>query len=200
MSRKKGNGIKVLIIGLVLIAIVLGYYYYLSNKSKRPSEEDAEELTAVQEMLLHNFDQSYPPTPKEVVKYFGEISQCFYNETYSEEEFEALAQQIQKLYDEELIANKTQEQYMEDLRSDVDMMKEQSMEIASFSTSSSADVETYWQDGYEWARLYCDFILRQGVQRVHSNEVFLLRKDGEGHWKIYGWTLAEQEEGADTNE
>ena len=192
MRRKKGSGIKILIIGLILIVIVLGYYYYLSNKSRGKSEEGTQELTAVQEILLHNFDRTYPPTPKEVVRYFGEITQCFYNETYSEEEFLALAEQIQKLYDEELIANKTQEQYIEDLRSDVEEMKGLSMEVASFSTSSSADVKTFRQDGYEWARLYCTFIIKQGTQREQSNEVFILRKDGDGHWKIYGWALADK--------
>lgn len=191
MSGKKGVGIKILIIGFILIAIIVGYYYYLSNKTKERSEEGTQDMTAVQKVLLYNFDRTYPPTPKEVVKYFGEITQCFYNETYSEEEFLALAEQIQNLYDQELIANKTQEQYIADLRSDVEEMKGLSMEIASYSTSSSADVDTFWQDGYEWARLYCSFILKQGTQRNQSNEVFLLRKDGDGHWKIYGWALAE---------
>lgn len=191
MRKNKGNGIKFLIIGFTLIIIVIGYYYYLSNKSRGRSEESTQDMTVVQEVLLYNFDRTYPPTPKEVVKCFGEITQCFYNEDYSEEEFLALAEQIQNLYDEELIANKTQEQYIADLRSDVEELKGLSMEIASFSTSSSADVDTFWQDGYEWARLYCNFILKQGTQRNQSNEVFLLRKDGDGHWKIYGWALAE---------
>lgn len=199
MTGKKGVGIKVLIIGLVLLLIIVGYYYYLSNKSKGRPEEGTQKLTAVQEMLLHNFDRTYPPTPKEVVKYFAEITQCFYNETYSEEEFLALAEQIQKLYDEELIANKTQEQYIEDLRSDVETMKSQSIEVSSYSTSGSADVDTFRQDGYEWAKLYCVFTLKQGMDRRFSNEVFLLRKDGDGHWKIYGWALADDEDGAKTN-
>ena len=47
------------------------------------------------------------------------------NEEYTEEEFQALAMQIQYLYDDELIANKTENQYLEDLRWDVDQMKEQ---------------------------------------------------------------------------
>lgn len=191
MGKKKGSGIRILIVGLVLIIIVVGYYYYLSNKRRSQSEEGTQDMTAVQKVLLYNFDRSYPPTPKEVVRYFGEITQCFYNETYSEEEFLALAEQIQNLYDEELIANKTQEQYIEDLRNDVNTMKMQSMDIPSFATSSSADVVTFRQDGYEWARLYCEFIIRQGTQRTQSNEVFILRKDSDGHWKIYGWDLAE---------
>ena len=42
-------------------------------------------------------------------------------------------------------------------------------------------------DGYDWAKLYFTFNLRQGTNRTTSEEVFLLRKDEDGRWKIYGW-------------
>ena len=45
-------------------------------------------------------------------------------------------------------------------------------------------METFSEDGYEWARLYCDFSLRQGTQLTSSNEVFILRKDDEGLWEF----------------
>lgn len=193
MHNNKKSGIKLMIIGIVLICLVIGYYYYLSNKRVDSSKEKEVKLTAVQEALLYNFDRSYPPSPKEVIKLFGQISQCFYNETYTEEEFLKLALQIQNLYDDELIANKTYDQYIEDLRSDVNRMKEQEIVISSYGTSSSTDVDYFSQDGYDWARLYCSFTLRRGTYLTVSNEVFLLRKDEEGHWKIYGWELADNE-------
>lgn len=185
--KNKGTGVKTLIIGIILLCIVLGYYYYLSNKQRNSREEAKVTTTAVQEVLLYNLEKRYPPTPKEVVKFFGEISKCFYNETYTEEEFLQLASKIQILYDEELVANKTQEQYIKDLREDIDEWKEIGMVISSYSTSASTDVERFTQDGYEWARLYCSFTLRAGTKLETSNEVFLLRKDKEGHWKIFGW-------------
>lgn len=193
-KKQTHNGTKIMIIGIILLCLILGYYYYLSNKNETASEETPEVMTEVQEALLYNFERSYPPTPKEVVKLFGQITQCFYNEEYTEEEFVALAMQIQNLYDDELIANKTENQYIEDLRWDVNLMKEQEIVISSYATSSSTDVEYFSQDGYDWARLYCSFTMRKGTQLGASNQVFVLRKDEDGHWKIYGWKVVEEEE------
>lgn len=194
-KKQSNHGIKILIIGLVLICIVTGYYYYISNKKENAQEEAYTKLSAVQEVLLYDFDRNYPPTPKEVVKLYAQMTQCFYNEEYTEEEFLQLAMQIQNLYDEELIANKTEEQYIEDLRSDVDELKSQNIVISSYATSASTDVEEYSKSGFQFAKLYCFFTLRKGTQVDSTNEVFLLRKDSEGHWKIYGFALADEENG-----
>ena len=194
MSKKKNqNAAKGLIIGIILICLVLGYYYYLSNRGAKNRQEDDVKLTVVQEILMRNLDTYYPPTPREVVKYYGEIAQCLHNETYTEKEFQDLALKIQLLYDDELIENKTREQYLADLKNDIEQFKAQKVVISSFSLSSSTDVEEFSQDGYSWAELYCTFSLRQGTQLSSSKEVFLLRKDGIGHWKIYGWKIAEEE-------
>lgn len=192
MRKKSGSGIKVFIIGIILIGLIAGYYYYLSNK-KQEEKEPPVKLTAVQEALLYNFERNYPPSPKEAVKLFGKLTQCLYNEEYTDEEFLLLAHQIENLYDAELIANKTEEQYLTDLRKDVNQMKQQKLVISSYATSSSTDVFYFSQDGYEWARLYCSFTMRKGTELGSSNQVFVLRKDEDGHWKIYGWKPAKPE-------
>lgn len=193
-NRKKGgSGIRIFFVGVVLICIIVGYYYHLSNKREKANQEDSAKATAVQEVLLYNFERNYPPTPKEVVKLYGQITQCFYNEEYTQEELLQMAMQIQNLYDEELIANKTENQYIEDLKWDINNMKEKGITISSYSVSASTDVEEFSQDGFRFARLYCTFTLRKGTAIDYSNEVFLLRKDKEGHWKIYGWALVDED-------
>lgn len=190
----KGSKVaKTVIIVVVLAAVILAYYYYLGHRTKRQEVEEAAVATAVQSVLMRDLEHNYPPTPKEVVKYYAEITECFYNETYSDEELVQLANKIQMLYDAELVANKTQEQYMEDLRNDIVEMKGKQLVIASYEVSASTDVEEFTQDGYSCARLYCTFYLRQpgNGSRVPSLERFILRKDEDGHWKIFGWELVE---------
>lgn len=190
----KGSKVaKTVIIVVVLAAIILAYYYYLGHRTKRQEVEEAVVATVVQSVLMRDLEHNYPPTPKEVVKYYAEITECFYNETYSDAELVQLANKIQTLYDAELVANKTQEQYMEDLRNDISEMKGKQLTIASYEVSASTDVEEFTQDGYSCARLYCTFYLRQpgNGSRVASLERFILRKDEDGHWKIFGWELVE---------
>lgn len=185
---KKSGIIKIVIIGIVLAIIVVGYFYHLSNVGKE-ADEEVVDSTAVQIVLLRDLDKNYPPTPKEVIKYFNEISKCFYNESYTESELYALAMKIQGIYDEELNANKTEEQYLEDLQKDIDEFKSMDRTISSYELSASTDVEEFTANGRSCARLYCIYNIRQGTQMIQSRVVFILRKDDDSHWKILGWDL-----------
>ncbi|MCM1536822.1 MAG: hypothetical protein NC254_00290 [bacterium] len=194
-TKKKQNVIKVVIL-FVVLALVIGICYFrLSNRTRRADTEKDVQSTAVQEVLLRDLSRNYPPTPKEVIKYYSEISKCFYNESYTEEELILLAEQAQRLYDEELIANKTQEQYLTDLKADILEFEEAGYTIASYTTSSSVDIENskFKQDGYEWARVYCYYTMRTKGGTARTTERFLLRKDSDGYWKIYGWELVDDE-------
>ena len=101
MSQRGRRAIKGILIGLVLIALVVGYYFYLSNRKPKEAAEDTETtVSAVQKLLLKNIDDDYPPTPREVLKLYSDITVCFYSEDYTDEELTQLALQIEKLYDE----------------------------------------------------------------------------------------------------
>jgi len=194
-KNKKSSSLKLVIVIAILAVLVLVYYYHLSSRRGAPTEETDVTLTVVQEVLSRNLTANYPPTPKEVVRYYSDITECFYNEEYTEEEFQQLAVQIQGLYDKELIANKTQEQYITDLQTEILTFREMNYTISSYTLSSSVDIENskFTRDGYEWAKVYCYYSLSDGTRILKTSEVFLLRKDEEGHWKIYGWDLADGE-------
>lgn len=192
-KKQKQTGVKALIIGIILVCLVLGYYFYLSQKAAADKQENTVKVSAVQEILLRNLETNYPPTPREVIKVYCQIVQCMHNETYTDEEFQQLAAKIQMLYDEELIANNTQDQYLMALKSEILEFSSEEIVISSYQYSSSTDVEEFKQDGYSWARLYVTFTLRKGTQLSPVKETFLLRKDEDGHWKIYGWELTDQE-------
>lgn len=186
-SKGSAAGIKGFVIGLILIALVLGYFYYLSFKKQSEDPNEDVEVSAVQEVLLRNLEKNYPPSPREVLKYYGQIIQCLYSEEYTEEEFEGLANKALELYDDELALNQTPQQYLDDLKWDIGNWKEEKTVVSSYSLPSSTDVEFFSEDGYSWARLYFGLNLRNGTQLEVTNVVYLLRKDDQGHWKIYGW-------------
>lgn len=193
MNRFKG--VKGIVILVILAVLIISYYHYLSNR-QQPDKENQEEvvvMTPVQEVLSRDLETNYPATPREVVRYFSEITQCFYNEEYAEEELQAMALKIREIYDDELVANQTEVDYLQKLNEDIALFKENNRTISSFALSSTVDVETFQEDGYEWAKLYCIYSIKEEVL-TNSNIQFLLRKDEDGHYKIYGWQLVKKTE------
>lgn len=190
-KKNMKNNIVLIIIALIIVAC----FAYLSNRPKSAEEKPAV-LTAVQSVLARDMSTNYPPTPKEVLKYYSEITRCFYGETYTDEELLKLAEKSRELFDEELVANQTDEEYFQSLRSTIDSYKQEKRSISSYSVSSSANVEYYNYEGAQWAMLNCIYSMKTGKTIVPSQEEFLLRKDAEGRWKIFGWKLVENEENA----
>ena len=193
MGRFKGT--KGIIILVLLVCLVLGYYFHLSNSRGGQNEDmaDVEILTMSQKALNRNLESNYPPSPREVVKYFSEITQCFYNEEHTEEELRALGLKALEIYDDELVANQTVDEYLYLLEGDVEEYREKNRTVASFELSSSIDVEKFTEDGYDWARLYCIYNIKEGTLTYQTTVCFILRMDENSHYKIYGWRKVDEE-------
>lgn len=189
------NGRKIMVVAIVIlfIAALLGLFIYLNNKPQSNEEEEIV-ISQVDNIVLRNLDLNYPPTPKEVLKYYSEITVCLYQENLTEEELVKLAQTARKLYDADLCASMTEEEYIESLREDVLEFNAMKLVVSGYTVSASTDVFYFQQDEYECAKLYATYRLRQGTEYIYSNEVFIMRKDEDGHWKILGWELLDEEE------
>lgn len=189
MTKSNGGKAKTIIIVIILAALIGGYYFYLSNKEKAQKETV---VSTVQDILLRNLETNYPPTPKEVVKYFSDISKCVYNESYTDEELQKLADKLLALYDDELVENNPREQYVKDLAKDVEDMRKNGYSIVTYTPSASTDVQYDTIDGRECAKLYCTYSIKTGANYVSSRQVFMLRRENAtGHWKILGFEIAD---------
>ncbi len=190
MKREKGKRTtQVTIVVMILILIVVGYYGYLVNRTRRANAEKA--LTAVENVLVRDLEHNYPPTPKEVIRYYNDILKCFYNEQCSQEEIEALARKARGLYDQELLDHNEWSTYIFNLEAEIQDFQNLNRRISNISLASSTDVDEFTQDGYKFAKIRCGYNILQGKESSSSVHVYLLRKDEDGHWKIYGWELAE---------
>ena len=191
-KKQKGNGsaIKGGVVLLLLVIMMVGYYYYLSHKSSK-DDTKVPKMTVAQELISRDLVNNYPPTPKEVIKYYSDITKCYYNEEYSEEELEQLASNARVLFDEELAANNDWNKYIMMLQSEIVKFQDKSLRISSYNLSSSTDVDYFTEDGFDFARLHCTYTLSSGSVKQPVDQVFLLRKDDNGHWRIFGWDLAE---------
>lgn len=190
MKTKKGKfTTQTTIVVMVLIVAVVGYYCYLVNRSNRRVEERT--LTTVENILLRDLENNYPPTPKEVIRYYNDIIKCFYNEECSQEQLEELALKARGLYDQELLDHNAWDTYIFNLEAEIQDFKNNNRKISNISLAASTDVDEFTKDGYKFAKIRCGYNILQGRDASSTIQVYLLRKDGDGHWKIYGWDLAE---------
>ena len=175
----------VTIVLLVVITGVVGVFAFLSNKDQQERQEAV--MTQVEKVLIRDLSNDYPPTPKEVIKYYVEIEKCFYADDTTDEDLEALGMKARELYDEELLEINGLPDYLINLKADVERFKSQGRKIVSVAVASAINVDTFQEDGYEFARLTCGYnIIDEGVTKQMS-KVYLLRRDENRLWKIYGW-------------
>lgn len=183
---KKSTTRITIVISLLIVAVV-SYYAYLSNRSRADRAEAS--VTFVQNTLSRKLDTNYPSTPKEVLKYYNDLQKCFYNEDYTEEEFEKLVLKVRELYDEELLEKNSLADQTIQLLLEIQEYKEKKRTITSISLPSSANVVYDTVDGYEFAKIHCGYnVMEAGVNKPMT-QVFLLRKDAGRKWKIYGWKI-----------
>ncbi|MEE0918781.1 MAG: DUF6715 family protein [Lachnospiraceae bacterium] len=183
--------IKKVVIVIGLIALVVGYYFYLSNKETKTNDTI---VTAVQTVIQKNIEKDYPPTPKEVIKYYSDVTKCLYNEKYTDEQLEQMADKLLLLFDEELLEINPREQYIVSLKKDIKEFLNSGYSIVNYTPSNSADVVYDTVNGRECAKLYCTYSVKKGADYTASKHVFELRKDKDGHWKILGFGMADMEE------
>lgn len=177
------------VIVICLIAGLVGYFAYLSNKKIENNKEAT--MTPVQIALNRNLNIDYPPTPKEVVRFYNEILKCYYNENCTEEEIESLGMKARELFDAELLVNNEVGTYLRALKAEIKDYKDNKRKMTAATVASSTNVFYFEEDGFEFARLHSGYYVSESGKTRPSDMVFLLRKDDQKKWKIYGWTLAE---------
>ena len=177
----------VTIVLLVVITGVVGVFAFLSDKDQQEREAA---MTQVEKVLNRDLSTNYPGTPREVIRYYVEIEKCFYADDTTDEDLEALGMKARELYDKELLENNALPGYLVKLKSDVQAFKDRGRKIVSIAVTSSVNVDTFQEDGYEFARLSCGYnIIDNGVTK-QVGVVYLLRKEDK-LWKIYGWDNVE---------
>lgn len=181
----KKSTVRITILLILVIVGVVGYYAYLSSKSIETQQEA--KITPVEEALSRDLVNDYPATPKEVLKYYNEILKCFYNEDCTDEEINQLGLKARDLYDEDLLAINPIGTYTMKLKADIKEYKDNKRKMTSSVVAASTNVFYFEEDGFSFARLGCGYTIYDGSGTYPSNQMYLLRRDANKKWKIYGW-------------
>lgn len=194
MNKSKKSTVKTICFMIIFAVIVIGIYLFISTRTTPLFSKSDSSTTELEKLMSKDIPGSYPSSPREVVKLYWRITKETYNQELDDEQIQKLSEQLFCLYDDELIANQTMEEYLLDLKVDISSYRENKRNIMQYVIENSDQV-VYWEkDGKNYASLVASFTTREGNTFSKTFEEFVLRKDSAGKWKILGWKLSDKTE------
>ncbi len=194
----KKTGIIVLSAILVVLIVVGGYYGVVRSRQNGNVEE--QNLTEVEKINTRDLAKNYPSSPREVVKFYNRILTAYYGEKYSDEELDKMTAQARALFDSELQDNNPQSAYLESVKADIEAYKSASKSISQSDVCDSDDVLYLTDKDDKIAYVSASYFIKEGSNFSRTHEMYVLRKDTEGNWKILVYYQIEASEEASGNE
>ena len=183
---------RTIIVIAVLVALGLGYYYYLANKDTGKDATDiAADTSEVSVLISKDIMANYPESPKDVVNLYARITKAYYDTSLTDEQIEALGKQARLMFDDELKNTQTDADFYEKLKEDIGNYNSTKTRISSYVIQSVAKTKYSTFKDRQYASIALVYYLRQADKLIDSPTKFTLRKDDDGHWKILFWELTE---------
>lgn len=183
---------RTIIVIAVLVALGLGYYYYLANKDTGKDATDiAADTSEVSVLISKDIMANYPESPKDVVNLYARITKAYYDTSLTNEQIEALGKQARLMFDDELKNTQTDADFYQKLKEDIGNYNSTKTRISSYVIQSAAKTKYSTFKDRQYASIALVYYLRQGDKLIDSPTKFTLRKDDDGHWKILFWELTE---------
>ena len=188
MYKKTQNPIVVGIVMALLAVFIIGGFFLVRSIGLK-NLELKKSKTEVEKLMELNLDDNYPGNAREVLKVYNRILKCCYNEDLTDEQIKKLAEQNQKLFDEQLLEKNPLDQYVEKLKNDIKDYKDKKTTIANIAIQDLAEAEREERGGYKFCNLLVSYIVKDTKGLKTTNEKYYLREDDKGRWKILFWEL-----------
>lgn len=186
------NTIRIVILSIALGFLILGYYFYLSRSGSRTENSVAtEKQTEMQKVLDKDFVNSYPETPRSVIKWYNRIQMLYYDEDTSEKQLEDLCDQAMLMMDADLLQMNPKEVYVTQVKDDVEDYKNHNRKIVSIDVADTANVEYETAGGKDYAYVQAYYFVKEGSNFQNTYQKYCLRKDDSGKWKILAVQLTD---------
>ena len=188
MYKKTQNPVVVGIVMALLAVFIIGGFFLVRSIGLK-NLELKKTKTEVEKLMELNLDDNYPGNAREVLKIYNRILKCCYNEELTDEQIKKLAEQNQKLFDEQLLEKNPLDQYVEKLKKDIEDYKSKKTTIANIAIQDLAEAEREERGGYKFCNLLVSYIVKDTKGLKTTNEKYYLREDDKGRWKILFWEL-----------
>ena len=181
-------------LAVVTVLAVFLYYQYTNNINKPKQEDETTKLSTFEKVMGLDLEKDYPISAREIVDYFNQIQLCYYNEEMSDSNIEKLAKRARLLFDEELLKENKYDDYLENLKLDIDDYKSKDKKITKIILDDASDIEYSEIDGVSYAKVECIYYLSMDSETDKVPEKYALRKGDDGKWKILGFTVLNPDE------
>lgn len=172
------------VISIAAVILVL-IYINQSKQSANLKEDSLKKLSELEMLLEMDLDRDYPEIPRDVAKLHGDMTRLLYS-GIEDDEIKNLAIKIRELYDDELLAINSEEQYLADLYNDIALWLQLERRIEYNIIVNEDNEEFYTRDGKEYANAFVSFTITE-KGRTSELRRYTMRKDKDNKWKILGW-------------
>lgn len=179
--------IKVVLIFLALAGLVVGYYYYLSNREVKEEPKKNTSEKEVNELIAKRLDVNYPGTPIEVLNMHLRITKAYYKSPLTEEQIEKLGAQARYLFDQELLEANPEEEHIKKLKEDIKNYNSKTRYVSDYTIERNSEIKYKTLAGKNYAMVDVLLYIREGSKLFPTPMQFTLRKDESGDWKILFW-------------
>ena len=164
LMKKKSN-LKSIIIVVFCACLCVGYYYYLTQKNS-----GKEDVLTDAEMIISK-----------------DLGKCYYEQGYTQEQLQEIAEQARELMDQELKEKNPQDVYLDAVKADIAEYDKKEKTISSVRLEGVNEIEYKTVKGKECAYVDVDYYLKSKDGSQRSSQTYILRKDDDSKWRILGF-------------
>lgn len=173
-----------------MVAIVVGYYYYLSNRVIDTGNSDAAN-EEIEKLITRNLEGDYyPQLQRDVVIFYSRIMKAYYYTQLTDAQIEALGKQARNLFDEELLMRNPEDEFYENLKNDINEYNKAKRKILDYKVQSSSEIKTFTFQEQTFSIVRAAYYMKDSSPYTTYQD-YVLRKDDNGQWKILFWELVE---------
>ena len=123
----------------LLIVVAIAFFY--AHKEKQDTTIDNTTASEAERLINKDLEVGYPDTPTEVLKLFGRMNQCIYNNNMSDKQFDELVNQMRLLYSNSLLSQNPFEEQRDNLKDEIQEFRKQKRRIANYTVDKGSSVK-----------------------------------------------------------
>lgn len=175
------------IIALIILIGLIGALYYNQDKlmSKKPNTS-----YDIDKILDVDIESQYPTTPREVVIFYNNTIECLYKVGLNDNKSQLLLELQRNLFAKELLDNNPFDIHFLRVKSDIEEYKKNNKIIIDSKTQELVPDDYYKVNGQEICKVKSIYYLNTNNNNIYQE--FILKKDVDNKWKIFGWRKTKQ--------